>query len=120
MRSAALAIAFATSLSLMPTSASASARAPSTRAMYLIAASAERLRWDGGDADRGPRRERGDRPREVCRAAGPADDDAHAARLKRIDPLAERLGRAVRRETPRLGVDAEPLEHVGGQTHRRL
>jgi hypothetical protein len=42
MRSAALAIAFAVVLSVMPTSDSASASAPSTRAMYLIAAAADR------------------------------------------------------------------------------
>src|SRR5439155_1361414 len=65
-------------------------------------------------------RERGDRAGQMRRAAGAADDHAHAARLERVDPLAESLRGPVRREHTGFHLDAEGAERRGGESHGGL
>ena len=80
----------------------------------------DRVRRHERHADDRKGRERGDRAGEMRRAAGAADDHAHAARLERVDPRAESLRGPVRREHPGLHLDAEGAERLGGESHGGL
>src|SRR5437667_6030651 len=69
----------------------------------------DRVRRDERHADHRKRGERRDRTGEVRRTAGTTDHDADATSFEPIDPVAERLGGAVRRKDPRLALHAEAL-----------
>ena len=56
---------------------------------------------------------------EVCRAAGAGDDDAHAADLEPIDPLAKRIGRAMRGQDAHLVFDPQSRQRLRGLLHDR-
>src|SRR5207249_5433763 len=57
---------------------------------------------------------------KVRGAARAGDDHAHALGFEGLDPLAQRLGGAMRREHARFASDPEAFESLGGESHRGL
>ena len=85
-----------------------------------VEAAGDRVRSGERDADDRTRGVRGDRAREMGRAAGAADEHLHAARARLANPIAQRVRRAVRREHAHLAFDTEAAQRLDGDLHDGL